>query len=430
MQIVYDLSRLATRVLNPTPNGIDWLDRVYADHFLTGDGGAWPLLFGPFGPRLFAPGLLRNPVETLERQWDGTVVIPDALVEALRAPIRSGQAAPRLSLAPPGRAQRIAGALREYALKRGVDPRSAAPRGAVYINVTHYPLESARHVAWLDARADVKPVFYIHDLLPILTPETFWRGEPERHARRLALLARRGAGAIVSSAATAEDLIAHMRSLGRPDLPIHTAPPPVAPLFRAPCPPDPRLSGVSYFVVCGTIEPRKNHALLAKVWRRLVADAGAATPKLVVVGKRGWRCEVIVAALSDPALGGAIVQVEGLPNGGWRALLAGARALLAPSLGEGYGLPLAEALASGTPAICSDIPPFREIAGTTVPYLDPRRPEEWLSRIAAFPERRLPAPVEISSRSESATVALPQPYFAALRDFLEKIPATRAAAKS
>ncbi len=419
--VVYDLSRLSTRVLNATPNGIDWIDRLLADHFL-GMADTWPLLFGPFGPRLFAPGLLPNPTDALARQWDAAPAVPDRLVEALLRRIAPGQAAPHLDFAAPGRPRRIAAALGEYGLKIGAKPASAAPRGAIYLNATHYPLESPRHTAWLDARTDVKPVFFAHDLLPLVAPETFWRGEPERHARRLALLARRGAGAIVTTRAVAAHLAEHMRDLGRPDLPILQAHPPVAPIFRAPGTPDPRLAGVTYFVAYGTIEPRKNHLLLVEAWRRLVADRGAKAPKLVVIGKRGWQSEEIVAALGDPTLGGAVIEVGGLSNGGLRALLAGARALLAPSFGEGYGLPLAEALAAGTPAICSDIPPFREIAGETACYLDPRRPDDWAERIKSF--------AEDPAIRENARAALrgyqpvaPEDWFAAIDGFLGRIAA-------
>lgn len=426
--VVYDLSRLTTRVLNPTPNGIDWIDRLFADHFLTARRDeTWPLLFGPFGPRLFAPGLLPNPTEALARQWDGPTDLPDALVAAMRAPVSPGQPAPRLDFAAPGRPRRIAGALGAYGLRRGADPGAAAPRGAVYLNLTHYPLESARHVAWLEARPDVRPVFFIHDLLPATAPDRFWRGEPERHTRRLALLARRGAGAIVTSAAVAEELDAHMRGLGRTDLPIHQAHPPVAAPFRAPCPPDPRLADIPYFVVCGTIEPRKNHALLADVWRGLVAQQGVAAPKLVVVGKRGWRCDAIVAALADPALGGAVIEAGGLSNGGWRKLLAGARALLAPSLAEGYGLPVAEALAAGIPILCSDIPPFREIAGEAALSLDPRRAEDWAWRIRGLADSGGAAAAR--ALAARANAPAPAPYLAGIDAFLDRVAAGPAVAK-
>ena len=417
--VVYDLSRLSTRVLNATPNGIDWIDRLLADHFL-GKSQTWPLLFGPFGPRLFAPGLLPNPTDALARQWDAPAAMPEKLVEALLQPIAPGRAAARLDFAQTGRPRRIASALGDYGLKLGADPRNAAPRGAVYLNATHYPLESARHTAWLEARSDVKPVLFIHDLLPVAAPDTFWRGEPERHARRLALLARRGAGAIVTSRAVAAHLADHMRDFGRPDLPILQAHPPVAPIFGTPCPAHPRLAGTAYFVACGTIEPRKNHVLLVEAWRRLVAERGAAAPKLVVVGKRGWRSEEIVAALADPTLGGAVIEVGGLSNGGWRALLAGATALLAPSLAEGFGLPLAEALAAGVAPVCSNIPAFREIGGEAVAYLQPDRPDDWATRIAALAEDGAARAEAVAAAGRHRPVDR-EGWFAAIDGFLSQI---------
>lgn len=413
--ILYDLSRLTTRVLNPTPNGIDWIDRLYADHFLDdGNTPTYPLLFGPFGPRLFAPGALPNPTAALARQWDAPAALPDVLVEELLQPVVPGRASVRLDLQRPGRPRRIAGALGAYGLKFGANPRFASPKRAVYINATHYPLEFPRHVAWLEDRPDVKPVFYIHDLLPTTAPQAFWRGEPEKHARRLDLLARRGAGAIVSSRETEAELDSHMRGLGRTDLPILRAQPPVAAIFREPCPPDPRVVAKPFFVVCGTIEPRKNHLMLVDVWRRLVATYGPSAPKLVVVGKRGWRCEPIVAALADPALGGAVIEVAGLSNGGWRALIASARALLAPSLAEGYGLPLAEALASGVPALASDIAPFRELSGEAAVFLDPLRPEEWVEHVTRLVDGD-PGAVE---RATTYQTPSPDTYFRELDLFI------------
>ena len=392
-RFIYDISRLSTRVLNAAPNGIDWIDSLLADHFLEQrKADTSTLLFGLRGPRLFAPDDLPNPARVLDEAWGripshGPVDVPDELVSALVRPPGAGAPTARVQLAPTGRTMRVAGALARYGLARGDDPRRAAPQGAVYVNAAHYPLEFDRHVAWFDDRPDVRPVFFVHDLLPLREPKWFWSREPERHARRLALLARRGAGAIVTSREAATDLAAYMRKLGRSDLPILQAHPPVAPLFGAPTRIDPRLEDCAYFLVCGTIEPRKNHAALVDVWRRLFAARGSATPKLLIVGKRGWNCAGIVAAIEDPALGGSVVEANGVSTAAYRALLGGARALLAPSLAEGYGLPLAEALAAGTPAVASDIAPFREIGGDRPLYIDPGNREGWLAAVEALSSR-------------------------------------------
>ena len=392
-RLIYDISRLSTRVLNATPNGIDWIDSLLAGHFLA---GARPdvqtLLFGFGGPRLFAAGALPNPVETLDRAWGrkpgaGAPDIPDWIVDALTRPATAApaRAAPRrASLLQPERAARVARSFARYGLRAGADPRQAAPQGAIYINASHFPLEWPRHMRWLDERADIRPVVFVHDLLPLTHPDYFWDAEPRRHAIRMAFLAQRGAAAIVGSRTVAAALAEDMRRRGRNDLPIHVAHPPTAPLFHTAALPDPRLAKARYFVACGTIEPRKNHLTLIAAWRRLVARRGADTPKLLLIGKRGWRCDDIVAGIEDPALRGHVIEANRLSSGAYRALLGGALALLSPSLAEGFGLPVAEALCVGTPAIVSDIEPHREQGDDVALYIPPLDADGWVAAIEAY----------------------------------------------
>jgi glycosyltransferase involved in cell wall biosynthesis len=148
----------------------------------------------------------------------------------------------------------------------------------------------------------------------------------------------------------------------------------------APPPSDP-----PYFLMCGTIEPRKNHLLLLHVWRDLVDRLGDRSPKLVLVGKRGWENEQIHDLLDrSPPLRRHVVEVSGLPTPSLKRLMLGARALLMPSFGEGYGLPVVEALAVGLPVIASDIPVFREIGGGRLTLIDPTDGPRWREAICAF----------------------------------------------
>jgi glycosyltransferase involved in cell wall biosynthesis len=117
-------------------------------------------------------------------------------------------------------------------------------------------------------------------------------------------------------------------------------------------------------------------------------------PKLILVGRRGWEIENVIDMLERcPALKGAVEEYNDLPDHRLALLLRDARALLLPSFAEGYGLPLAEALAAGVPAICSDIPCFREVGGEVPEYLDPLDAIAWMEAIrdytgAASPRRK------------------------------------------
>lgn len=111
-----------------------------------------------------------------------------------------------------------------------------------------------------------------------------------------------------------------------------------------------------YFLTVGTQEPRKNLKRLTQAY----SDSGLSPDfDLVIVGRKGWGDSTgvtIVSGVDDETL--------------W-ALYAGATALILPSLYEGFGLPIIEAFAMGTPVGCSDIPVFREVSKGMATYFDP-----------------------------------------------------------
>ena len=426
--VVYDLSRLATRILNRTPNGIDRLDDLLAGHFLARQP-AWPLLFGLNGPRIVGGGL--ETVEGVRASWgeargeargEFESAASERVLAAVFGALAADAAPARLefqtgAIRHAARGRAIVESLARHGLMRGRDPVSDAPRDAIFLNATHFPIEWRRHVAWLDRRPDIRPVLFVHDVLPVSRPGLFWPGEAAKHRRRLQFLARRGAGALVTSATAEEELRRVLGDEGRRDLPIFRAAPPVQDIFfDRRCPAIPAVA--PYFVVCGTIEPRKNHLLLARVWRRLIRTFGRDAPKLLVVGKRGWSIEPIVAALHAPELRGHVVEASGVPTPAYRALLGGAAALLAPSLDEGFGLTLAEALTAGVPAIASDIPAHRGQAGGHALLLAPGDEDAWFESVAAWF-----SPGSAERRAAIARLASYEPvsrpaYLAGLETFL------------
>lgn len=131
-----------------------------------------------------------------------------------------------------------------------------------------------------------------------------------------------------------------------------------------------------YLLSVCTIEPRKNLATAARAFAAAVRDGALGDDsQYVIAGARGWKDGRILAEIkeADASIGGhdRIRWIGYLPNDDKHALLAGAAALAFPSLAEGFGLPLLEAMAAGVPVVASDIPASREVAGDTVAFALP-----------------------------------------------------------
>jgi glycosyltransferase involved in cell wall biosynthesis len=234
-------------------------------------------------------------------------------------------------------------------------------------------------------------VTFIHDLIPIEFPEYVRPPDKIKHLERINNALRYSRGIVVNSICTETSLVEHARKAGLPAPPILVARPghtlPTAKVEAAP-------SDIAspYFLFLGTIEPRKNHLLILTVWRELVKRLGPATPKLVVVGRRGWECEQIIDLLDRcEALHPHIIELNEESDERVASLVRGARALLLPSFAEGFGLPVQEALAAGTPVIASPLPAFLEIAGEIPEYAEPFDGVRWLHLIMdyALPESKL-----------------------------------------
>jgi alpha-1,3-rhamnosyl/mannosyltransferase len=116
----------------------------------------------------------------------------------------------------------------------------------------------------------------------------------------------------------------------------------------------------------GTLEPRKNHLTLFEAMRRL---RGRADLPLVVAGQPGWSVGPILAAAEPLVRDGRVILVEYVPEPLLPGLYAGASALVYPSWYEGFGLPVLEALATGTPVVASTAPALREVAGSAADYV-------------------------------------------------------------
>jgi len=141
-----------------------------------------------------------------------------------------------------------------------------------------------------------------------------------------------------------------------------------------------------YLLMVGTLEPRKNHAAAMRALARL-KQAGH-PHRLLISGGKGWLFEPVAALVAELGLTDDVTFAGRVPDDDLPALYAGADALLLPSLYEGFGFPVLEAMACGTPVVCADSSSLTEVAGDAA-LLVPATDDEAL---AAAVERILTEP--------------------------------------
>jgi glycosyltransferase involved in cell wall biosynthesis len=267
------------------------------------------------------------------------------------------------------------GALRHLGGMRG------AAGGRFYLNIGHTGLDSPGFRQWV-IRSQARPIYFVHDLIPITHPEFCRAGEAERHRERMRAVLTTAAGVIGNSQATLDELSAFAAAENLPRPPMMAAWLGVDPL-----PPPAKIRGAERptFVIVGTIEGRKNHRMLLRIWSRLVDRLGTDAPRLLIIGQRGWEADEVFETLeTDDALRGHVIELNGCSDKELARHLHSARALLFPSLIEGYGLPLVEALGAGVPVIASSLPVFQEIAGAMPDYLEARDEGAWEAAILDY----------------------------------------------
>ena len=353
-EIVLDLSRLLARLLRTTPTGVDRVELRYAQTLLARVPER--LSFAARFPRGFYG---RVDTAAARRFLDHTEELWEAPKRVTRPVLRPIAARHLLALRP-----------RRIPARRG---------GRVFLQTSPHQLERQARMARILRAEGAQFVTMVHDLIPITHPEYTRPESAAMHRQRIATIEMLADAVIANSAATRDALLAELsRERALPLAVAHLGTervPPVAPMTAE----------RPYFVCVATIEPRKNHLLLLNIWRRMVEERGAAVPLLHLVGKRGWENEQVVDMLERcPALQGVVLEHHDLADHAMRAMVAGARAVLLPSFAEGFGMPVAEALAAGVPVIASDIAALREVGDGVPEFLDPLDGSGWRAAIEDY----------------------------------------------
>lgn len=141
-----------------------------------------------------------------------------------------------------------------------------------------------------------------------------------------------------------------------------------------------------FVLYVSTIEPRKNHRMLFDIWRLLSKKLGNKLLKLVLVGGKGWNTENFLANVENcPTLHpDKIVILDSVSDDDLNWMYSEAAFTVYPSLYEGWGLPIAESLARGTPCIASDSSSMPEVADTLCDLIDPYDFVGWKTAIEAY----------------------------------------------
>ena len=221
-------------------------------------------------------------------------------------------------------------------------------------------------------RGSCPVVLTIHDLSSFLFPELHtWRNNLVQ--RSLPWMIKRAARIIAISENTKRDLISHLHAPEEKIRVVHNACPPCFEI------PDDRATRERikrelhlperYFLFVGTLEPRKNLGFLLEAFARFTERNAGAT-KLVLAGTDGWGSQEIRAKHQRLGLGERVVFTGYIEQSKLPAVYRGAQALIMPSVYEGFGLPLVEAMTCGTPVVAAANSALPEVVGDAAVLVD------------------------------------------------------------
>ncbi|MBX2853477.1 MAG: glycosyltransferase family 4 protein [Rhodobacteraceae bacterium] len=409
--IIVDISRTVMRAAHAAPTGIDRVERAYIEWaleqtryevaFLCRIKGAQALFDRANGEKIFHETRFRRQrrsgfIETrTERRWRGLVTQARAFRRAT------------------GWFRSVSGGRAAFA-RLGLEPSQT-----MIVNVSHNNINPSA-LDLLKGVGVAKFVAFVHDVIPVDYPEFVVANGARQFSAKLDALAKHADAFIFNSQYTSD------RSLIRFAERSHRRPPSMiahlglSDIWEKPYE-GPPLSAHPYFVTLGTIEPRKNHLLLLNIWRRL-AESLPNPPHLHVIGWRGWENENILDFLDrSSVMGQSVFEHPSDSDERVKGWIAGAQAVLYPTFVEGFGIPIVEALVSGTPVICSDLPVLREVGGDAPDYIDPLDGPGWEARIRAY--RHNDHPLRLSQLDRIQNYAPPtwRAHLAEVEQFLWEV---------
>ena len=230
-------------------------------------------------------------------------------------------------------------------------------------------------------------VFTLHDLTVLSHSHCHTLDNRVRTLASITEALVRGATILAVSTATKEEIV---RLLALPTASVEIIPPLLNPIFRVAGDRDADARAAAklgvrepYVLAVASLEPRKNFGRLLDAWSSLGGTTGA--HQLVVVAAEGWRQGRVRRRLERMTGDGSVVKIGHISEEVLAGLYRRANAFVFPSLAEGFGLPVAEAMACGAPVVTSRASSMPEVAGDAALLVDPEETDE----IAAAIDRLL-----------------------------------------
>lgn len=222
-----------------------------------------------------------------------------------------------------------------------------------------------------------KTVAFIHDLTTILYPKYHLMKNKILYHYRFKNIKRHADVILTNSRHTKSDIVEH---LGIDPDRIHVTPFGVEERFKP-------VSGTPikgrYICYLGTIEPRKNLTNLFRAFKKL-KDEEAIPHKLVLIGKDGWFYKEIYEEMRRLQLENDIIRMGFVGDSEVPKILSGAELFVYPSFYEGFGLPVLEAMACGTPVVTSRVSSLPEVGGSAVKYVNPNSHKDIAEKMFEF----------------------------------------------
>ncbi|WP_419177042.1 glycosyltransferase family 4 protein [Desulfosediminicola sp.] len=409
-KVVLDLTRLSNRKSHATPTGIDRVEFAYLKHFLECDlvdltfvvarGASIRFYSRKFGEKI---------ADFITDAWSSEEKKDERVSEAFQKVVGFLEGEPVTALGAHGksfleRSSWLNEIRNEFCLL--LSDRIGPVNDGVYINVGHTNLHSNALTEWLK-QAGIVSCMMVYDLIPIDFPEYNMPGQDLIHEKRMRCVSEYATHVIAISCYTQECIESFFRKNGlrvpetsviwiglEEAISLATTDDKYSYLD----------SSSSYFVILGTLEPRKNHLLILNLWRSLCEEFGTAAPKLVVVGRRGWENGSIIAMLDRcRQIEDVVIEAPGLSDQEVSGLLKHCCGVLVPSFVEGFSYPVVEAIAKGVPVLASDIAVHKEVSAGRATLLDPLDGRAWKMEVLALWKNK-------EENRIAASVVTPHPF--------------------